>query len=82
MICGATSGEAPPAELTRVFFTQLSVAGTTMGTVGQLARLARFCEQTGVRARDRPGAAPARRPATASRAMIAGDLFGKVVFRL
>ncbi len=80
VICGATSGDAPPAELTRIFFTQLSVTGTTMGTVGQLARLARFCEQTGVRpvidrvlplAQARDGFAP----------MIAGDLFGKVVFQ-
>ena len=79
VICGATSGDAPPAELTRIFFTQLSVAGSTMGTRDQLARLARFCEQTGVRpvinrvlplAQARDGFA----------AMIAGDLFGKVVF--
>jgi NADPH:quinone reductase-like Zn-dependent oxidoreductase len=79
VICGATSGDAPPAELTRIFFTQLSVAGSTMGTRDQLARLARFCEQTGVRpvidqvlplANARDGFA----------AMIAGDLFGKVVF--
>lgn len=49
VICGATSGDAPPAELTRVFFTQLSVVGSTMGTRDQLARLATFCEQTGVR---------------------------------
>jgi NADPH:quinone reductase-like Zn-dependent oxidoreductase len=79
VICGATSGDAPPAELTRIFFTQLSVAGSTMGTRDQLGRLARFCEQTGVRpvidqvlplANARDGFA----------AMIAGDLFGKVVF--
>ena len=79
VICGATSGDAPPAELTRIFFTQLSVTGSTMGTRDQLARLARFCEQTGVRpvidqvlplANARDGFA----------AMIAGDLFGKVVF--
>src|SRR5579859_745072 len=49
VICGATSGDAPPAELTRVFFTQLSVVGSTMGTRDQLARLARFCDQSGVR---------------------------------
>jgi NADPH:quinone reductase-like Zn-dependent oxidoreductase len=79
VICGATSGDAPPAELTRIFFTQLSVTGSTMGTRDELARLARFCEQTGVRpvidqtlplAQARDGFA----------AMIAGDLFGKVVF--
>src|ERR1700678_3330553 len=79
VISGATSGDAPPAELTRVFFTQLSVTGSTMGSRDQLGRLVRFCEQTGTRplidqvlplAQARDGFA----------AMIAGDLFGKVVF--
>jgi NADPH:quinone reductase-like Zn-dependent oxidoreductase len=80
VICGATSGDAPPAELTRIFFTQLSVAGATMGTVGQLARLARFCEQTGVRpVIDR--VLPLWQARDGFAAMIAGDLFGKVVFQ-
>src|SRR5499425_1622548 len=51
VICGATSGAVPPAELNRVFFQQLSVVGSTMGSRGQLGRLLRFCEQTGVRPR-------------------------------
>ena len=42
VIAGATSGEVPSAELNRVFFLQLSVVGSTMGTRDQLARLARF----------------------------------------
>ena len=80
MICGATSGDAPPAELTRIFFTQLSVTGSTMGTVGQLARVARFCEQTGVRpVIDR--VLPLSQARDGFEAMIAGDLFGKVVFQ-
>jgi NADPH:quinone reductase-like Zn-dependent oxidoreductase len=49
VISGATSGEVPPAELNRVFFTQLSVVGSTMGTRDQLGRLLRFLEQTGTR---------------------------------
>jgi NADPH:quinone reductase-like Zn-dependent oxidoreductase len=79
VICGATSGTMPPAELNRVFFLQLSVVGSTMGTRDQLARLARFCEQTGVRPRiDRT--LPLALAAEGFTAMIAGDLFGKVVF--
>jgi NADPH:quinone reductase-like Zn-dependent oxidoreductase len=79
VICGATSGDAPPAELTRIFFTQLSVAGSTMGSRDQLARLARFCEQAGVRPLiDR--ILPLDRARDGFAAMIAGDLFGKVVF--
>src|SRR6266849_329841 len=49
VICGATSGAVPPADLNRVFFTQLSVVGSTMGTRDELERLATFLEQTGVR---------------------------------
>ena len=79
VICGATSGDAPSAELTRIFFTQLSVTGSTMGTRDQLARLARFCEQTGVRpVIDQ--VLPLTRARDGFAAMIAGDLFGKVVF--
>jgi NADPH:quinone reductase-like Zn-dependent oxidoreductase len=77
--CGATSGQAPPAELNRVFFLQLSVVGSTMGTRDQLDRLVRFCEQTGARPRiDR--ALPLAQAAAGLAAMISGDLFGKVVF--
>jgi NADPH:quinone reductase-like Zn-dependent oxidoreductase len=79
VICGATSGDAPPAELTRVFFTQLSVVGSTMGTRDQLTRLARFLEQTGRRPEiDRVLPLSAARDGFA--AMIKGDIFGKVVF--
>jgi len=78
VISGATSGDAPSAELTRIFFTQLTVTGSTMGTRDQLARLARFCEQTGVRpVIDR--VLPLDQARDGFAAMIAGDLFGKIV---
>jgi NADPH:quinone reductase-like Zn-dependent oxidoreductase len=81
VIAGATSGDAPPAELTRVFFTQLSVTGSTMGSRDQLARLARFCEQTGARPLiDR--VLPLRQAREGFEAMVTGDLFGKIVFTL
>ncbi|WP_067963596.1 zinc-binding dehydrogenase [Nocardiopsis trehalosi] len=76
--CGATSGDAPSAELTRVFFLQLSVVGSTMGTRDQLVRLAEFCARTGVRPEiDR--VLPLARAAEGFAAMAAGELFGKVV---
>ncbi len=79
VISGATSGDAPPAELTRIFFTQLTVTGSTMGTRDQLGRLARFCEQAGVRPLiDR--VLPLQEARDGFAAMIAGDLFGKLVF--
>ena len=79
VICGATSGQVPSAELNRVFFLQLSVVGSTMGSRDQLGRLLRFCEQSGARPRiDR--AIPLAQAADGFAAMIAGELFGKVVF--
>jgi NADPH:quinone reductase-like Zn-dependent oxidoreductase len=79
VVCGATSGEVPPAELNRVFFTQLSVVGSTMGTRDQLGRLLRFCEQTGTRpVIDR--AIPLADAAEGFKAMIDGTQNGKIVF--
>ena len=79
VVCGATSGAAPPADLNRVFFLQLSVVGSTMGTRDELERLAVFLEQTGVRPKiDR--ILPLEQAKDGFAAMIAGDLFGKVVF--
>jgi NADPH:quinone reductase-like Zn-dependent oxidoreductase len=81
VVSGATSGSAPPAELSRIFFRQLSVVGSTMGSRAQLGRLLRFCEQTGVRPLiDRT--MPLTRARDGIAAMIAGELFGKVVFTL
>ena len=79
VVCGATSGAVPPADLNRVFFLQLSVVGSTMGTRDELERLATFLEQTGVRPKiDR--IMPLEQARDGFAAMIAGDLFGKVVF--
>ncbi|HEY7147753.1 MAG TPA: zinc-binding dehydrogenase [Streptosporangiaceae bacterium] len=78
VVCGATSGPAPSADLARVFFLQLSVLGTTMGSRDQLGRLLRFCEQTGVRP-----VVDRTMPMTGARdgfaALIGGDVFGKIV---
>jgi NADPH:quinone reductase-like Zn-dependent oxidoreductase len=46
---GATTGFDPSAELNRVFFTQLSVIGSTMGTRDELESLVQMCSVTGVR---------------------------------
>lgn len=81
VVSGATSGAAPPADLMRVFFLQLSVVGSTMGTRDQLGRLLRFCEQTGVRPLiDREMPLDQARDGFA--AMASGEVFGKIVFTL
>ncbi|SNS06454.1 NADPH:quinone reductase [Geodermatophilus saharensis] len=46
---GATTGFDPSAELNRVFFTQLSVVGSTMGTREELESLVQMCRVSGVR---------------------------------
>ena len=49
VISGATSGDAPAkAELTKIFFKQLRVIGSTMGTRAELERLARFVVDAGI----------------------------------
>jgi NADPH:quinone reductase-like Zn-dependent oxidoreductase len=79
VVSGATSGPMPPAELSRVFFLQLSVVGSTMGTRDQLLRLARFCATTGVRpVIDR--VLPLRDAGQGFAALAAEEVFGKVVF--
>ena len=79
VVAGATSGFAPSAELNRIFFLQLKVLGSTMGTRDELERLARFCVDGDVRP-----PVHATLPLADARdgfaAMAAGDLFGKVVF--
>jgi NADPH:quinone reductase-like Zn-dependent oxidoreductase len=49
VVSGATSGPNPPADLARVFFLQLNVVGSTMGTRDELEALVRLLVDTGVR---------------------------------
>ncbi|KNC19586.1 molecular chaperone GroES [Arthrobacter sp. RIT-PI-e] len=78
--CGATSGAAPSAELNRVFFLQLRILGSTMGTREELVRLTRFLVATGVR----PvidAVLPLEQADQGFRRLLEGDVFGKIVFR-
>ncbi|MFC0037483.1 zinc-binding dehydrogenase [Actinomadura rayongensis] len=79
VVSGATSGQLPPAELNRVFFLQLEVVGSTMGTRDELDRLAKFLVATGTRPRiDR--VLPLAEARDGFAAMAKGDVFGKIVF--
>lgn len=49
VVSGATSGSDPEADLGRVFFLQLKVVGSTMGTRQELADLVALCDRTGLR---------------------------------
>ena len=78
VISGATSGANPPADLNRVFFLQLNIVGSTMGTAAELRELVDLLVRTGVRpVIDRE--LPMERGAEAFAAMASGDVHGKLV---
>jgi NADPH:quinone reductase-like Zn-dependent oxidoreductase len=80
VISGTTSGpKLDDAELTRIFFLQLQVIGSTMGTRAELASLVNLLDATGTRPLvDRTIPMADARDGFA--AMAAGDVFGKIVF--
>ncbi len=80
VISGTTSGpKLDDAELTRIFFLQLRVIGSTMGTRSELAALVNLLDATGTRPLvDRT--LPMEDARDGFAAMADGDLFGKVVF--
>jgi NADPH:quinone reductase-like Zn-dependent oxidoreductase len=77
---GTTSGaDVEDPELTRTFFLQLSVIGSTMGTRDELAALMRFLDSTGTRPLiDRT--IPFEDAREGFAAMAGGDVFGKIAF--
>jgi NADPH:quinone reductase-like Zn-dependent oxidoreductase len=77
--CGATTGFDPSAELNRVFFTQLSVVGSTMGTREELQQLMRMLEVTGVRPQI-DVELPLREAREGFARMFEGRTNGKIVF--
>ena len=79
VISGATSGAMPPAELRRIFFLQLRVVGSTMGSLDELRALVSLCSNSGVR----PvvdSVLPLRDAREGFARMAAGEVFGKIVF--
>lgn len=81
VISGATSGANPPADLNRVFFLQLSVVGSTMGTLEELQALVALLDRTGVRpVIDR--VLPIADASGAFALMNAGEVHGKLVLSM
>ncbi|RLK55222.1 zinc-binding dehydrogenase [Actinokineospora cianjurensis] len=79
VVSGSTSGPDPSADLQRLFFLQLRVVGSTMGTREELTDLLRFCDLAGIR--PRIGAElPLERAREGFEQMLAGDTAGKIVF--
>jgi NADPH:quinone reductase-like Zn-dependent oxidoreductase len=79
VVSGATTGDLPPAELRRMFFLQLSVIGSTMGTRDELERLIRLCVEKDLRpVIDQT--LPLAEARQGFEAMLAGEMVGKIVF--
>jgi NADPH:quinone reductase-like Zn-dependent oxidoreductase len=81
VVSGATSGDATPAGLAHVFFRQLAVVGSTMGTREELEQLLQLCVTTGLRPLI-DQVLPLREARRGFEALAAGDAFGKIVFAL
>ena len=80
VISGTTSGpKLDDAELSRIFFLQLRVIGSTMGTRTELASLVNLLDASGARPLiDR--SIPMDQAKDGFSAMAEGDVFGKIVF--
>ncbi len=79
VVSGSTSGPDPSADLQRVFFLQLRVTGSTMGTREEFADLLSYVDLTGIR--PQIGAElPMKEAATGFADMLEGRTSGKIVF--
>ncbi|HEY2696747.1 MAG TPA: zinc-binding dehydrogenase [Pseudonocardiaceae bacterium] len=79
VISGATSGDATAAELQRLFFLQLRVVGSTMGTRDELSDLLAFCAQADIHPRI-GSTIPLTEAEIGLRAMLDGNTDGKIAF--
>jgi NADPH:quinone reductase-like Zn-dependent oxidoreductase len=78
VVSGATSGPNPPADLNRVFFLQLNVVGSTMGTRDELEAMLALLAETGVRPTI-DATYDLRDARSAFERLNAGDVVGKLV---
>jgi len=78
VVAGATSGDASPAELSRIFFQEITVRGVTMGSREDLAALLRFLARTDVRPTV-DQVLPLTQAAAGLARLDAGEHYGKIV---
>ena len=80
-ICGATTGDQPGAELTRIFFQDIRVQGNTMGSHEDFARLLKFVEHADLHpVIDSAYAIDDARLAFSK--IVNGDVFGKIMLHI
>lgn len=81
VVAGATAGPNPPADLSRIFWRQIRVIGSTMGSLPEFERLLRFVDTCGIKpVIDATYAWSDAR--TAFERLARGDHFGKLVIEV
>lgn len=81
VVAGATAGANPPADLSRIFWRQIRILGSTMGSLPEFERLLRFVDARGIKPviDTAYGWTDVRH---AFERLAAGDHFGKLVIDL
>jgi NADPH:quinone reductase-like Zn-dependent oxidoreductase len=80
IVCsGSTSGPNPPADLQRVFFLQLRVIGSTMGSLDELRDMLAFVDTAGI-VPEVGLELPMEQAGDGFQAMLDGKTAGKIVF--
>lgn len=78
VVSGATSGAMPPADLNRVFFLQLTINGSTMGSISDFAEMLELIDRTGL-APVIDSVRPMSEARSAFEAMMTGNVNGKLI---
>jgi NADPH:quinone reductase-like Zn-dependent oxidoreductase len=80
VVAGMTSGTHPPLDIERLYLANLRILGTTMGTRHDLEQLVQLCVDRNIRPPIHD-VLPLGETRRGFEAMIAGELFGKLVVR-
>ncbi|MGH8974337.1 MAG: zinc-binding dehydrogenase [Acidimicrobiia bacterium] len=81
VVAGATTGADPSADLNRLYYREISVLGSAMGTLEEFKALCRFVEHAGLHPPVSEVYDGLDKVPDAMRLMEAGDIFGKLVIR-
>jgi D-arabinose 1-dehydrogenase-like Zn-dependent alcohol dehydrogenase len=81
VVAGMTTGEDPPAHLSRIILGKLKIVGSTIGTREEFAKLLRFCSDCDIRPPIHMSVDLEDGVAGLTE-MLSGDIFGKVVYRI
>jgi NADPH:quinone reductase-like Zn-dependent oxidoreductase len=81
VVAGATTGGAPSADLQRLFYREISIFGSAMGTLGEFKAVCAFVEHANLHPPVSHTYDGLERVPEAMRVLEAGEQFGKLVVR-